>query len=90
MGAGERVEFHGCQGFCCFTGKRKIPGTFSWYFKLLRGSTKSWLGSEMSPPEGTRIQLESGESIRSWAIFASLHVLTGASFIIGGNGSELT
>lgn len=76
--------------FVALPGSEKIPRIFSWYFKLLRDNTKSWLGSEMNPAEGARIQLESGESSRSWAIFASLHVLTSASFIIRRNESQLT
>jgi hypothetical protein len=70
---------------------KKMPRNFLWNFKLPRDYTKNWLGDEMTPAEGTRIlHFESGESFLSWAIFASLHVLTSASLIIRGNGSQIS
>jgi len=45
----------------------------------------------MIPAEVTRaLQFGSGESLLSWATFASLYVLTNASLITGGNGSQIT
>jgi len=76
--------------FVVLPGNEKCPEPFHGILNC-RETTKSWLVNEMIPAEVTRVlQFESGESLLSWAIFASIHVVTSASLIIRGNWSQIT